>query len=61
MEKLVAAFRELDADDLDVMAEEFYGRTEKCLEAGKDNWAQVYALIAVAAVDALEPLRPNDN
>ncbi|MDZ5446601.1 hypothetical protein U2F26_28410 [Micromonospora sp. 4G57] len=54
MENLVTAFRELDADDLDVMADEFYQRTEKCLDAGKSAWARVYALIACAAIDALD-------
>ncbi|MBM0226460.1 hypothetical protein [Micromonospora sp. ATA51] len=53
MENLVTAFRQLEADDLDVMADEFYTRTEKCLENGQDAWAQVYALIACAAIDAL--------
>ena len=53
MESLVCAFRELDANDLDCMAGEFYERTVKCLEDGKGNWARVYALIACAAIDAL--------
>ncbi|WP_167544539.1 hypothetical protein [Micromonospora chersina] len=53
MEKLVTAFRELDAAELDCMADVFYRLAETALDAGKSNWAEVYALIAVAAVDAL--------
>jgi hypothetical protein len=53
MQDFVAAFAELDTDDLDVMADEFHQRTERCLTAGQDGWARVYALITCAAIDAL--------
>ncbi|SBT51979.1 hypothetical protein [Micromonospora auratinigra] len=54
MTDLVSAFRELDAADLDCMADVFYRLTETAFDVGKDNWAQVYALIACAAIDALD-------
>ncbi|WP_159104755.1 hypothetical protein [Plantactinospora sp. BB1] len=54
MEQLVTALARLDTDDLDAIIAEFYDRTERCLEVGQDAWAQVYAAIAVAAVDALQ-------
>ncbi|MEU1585226.1 hypothetical protein [Micromonospora sp. NPDC005710] len=52
MDQFVTAFRELDAPDLDVMAVEFYRRMNRCLVDGKDGWANIYRLIAVAAIDA---------
>jgi hypothetical protein len=52
MDKLTEAFRYLDADDLDAIVAEFAWRAETMAEAN-GNWAAVYALIACAAVDAL--------
>ncbi|PSK63412.1 hypothetical protein B0E53_04659 [Micromonospora sp. MH33] len=52
MNDLVTAFRELDAGDLDAIVSEFAWRAEVMAEANGD-WSRVYALIACAAVDAL--------
>lgn len=53
MDQFVSAFRELDAPDLELMSVEFCRRMNRCLIDGKDGWANVYRLVAVAAIDAL--------
>ncbi|MEU4477309.1 hypothetical protein AB0F68_04445 [Micromonospora sp. NPDC023966] len=54
MDNLTTALAELPADDLDSMISEFVARLEFCLETGRNEWANAYRALAVAAITALE-------